>query len=329
MTILDSFVFSINAVLPLVFLSALGYILRRSNFLTEEFIKTGNKFIFKYCLSCLLFLNVYNISEFNPSYIRVMVFAFCSVLVLVLLSFVCCSLFVKDSRQKGVIAQIFFRSNYAIIGIPLAQNLYGDRGGAVGAVILSCTIPLFNIFAVIVLTVFLKENNHKISVKSILWKIITNPLIDGIIAGASCLLLRPFLHGWTLKDGQLRFVYKTVENLSKIASPLALVILGAQFRFSAVKRLFSKIAVSVLIRLVFVPVAGLSAAHFLCPDFAGPEYAGLLALFGTPAAVSGTIMAYQMNNDGELSGQILVWTTILSGFTLFLFISFFRYTGIF
>ena len=80
---------------------------------------------------------------------------------------------------------------------------------------------------------------------------------------------------------------------------------------------------------MIVPVAGLSAAYFLFPEFSGPEFAGLLALFGTPAAVSGAIMAYQMNNDGELANQILVWTTLFSGFTLFLFITFFRAVGIF
>lgn len=341
MGISESFIFSINAVLPLVLLSAIGYFLRRANFLTEEFIKVGNNFLFRVCLSSLMFVNIYSIKEFSLTYLKIMAFTVASILTMVLVSFVFCAFFVKDPKQKGVIAQNFFRSNFAIIGIPLAQTLFGEKGGAVGAVILSCTIPLFNIFAVIALTIFIKDDsdvqpndaaahkNHKISVKSILYKIITNPLIDGVLAGAVVLAVRPYANGWSLKDGDFRFLYKTIENLSKIASPLALVILGGQFKFSAVKRLFSKIFFSVLMRLVIVPVVGLSIAHLLFPEFSGPEFAGLLALFGTPAAVSGVIMAYQMNNDGELAGQILVWTTLFSGFTLFLFITFFRATGIF
>lgn len=329
MGISESLLFSLNAVLPLVILSAVGYLLRRSNFLTEEFIKIGNKFLFRICLSSLMLINMYSIKEFNSTYIKIMAFTVVSILTLIAVSFVFCAFFVKDPKQKGVIAQNFFRSNFAIIGIPLAQTLFGEKGGATGAVILSCAIPLFNIFAVIAMTTFIKDGNHKISVKSILYKIITNPLIDGIVAGAVVLFLRPHVNGWTLKDGQLRFVYKAVENLSKIASPFALVILGGQFHFSAVKKLFTKIFFSVLLRLVIVPVAGLSAAYFLFPEFSGPEFAGLLALFGTPAAVSGAIMAYQMNNDGELANQILVWTTLFSGFTLFLFITFFRAVGIF
>ncbi|QTQ15924.1 AEC family transporter [Treponema parvum] len=326
---MESFVFSMNAVLPLVCLTALGYALRQSNFFNDDFIKAGNKFVFSVCLPCLMFVNIYNIKKMSSAYYKVMLFASVSMLALIAIGTLFCVFFVRDPKQKGVMAQAFFRSNFAIIGIPLARSIFGDEGGAMGAVILACSIPLFNISSVFLLTVFLKEGQKRISVRSILYKILKNPLIDGIFFGGLMVALRPYVNGWTLKDGEIRFVYRVIEELAKAASPFSLVILGGQFQISAVKRLFSKIAFAVFVRLVAVPVAGLFAAHLIFTDFKGPEYAALLALFGSPIAVASAIMANQMNNDGELAGQILVWTTFFSGLTLFCFISFFRFKGIF
>jgi predicted permease len=275
-----------------------------------------------------MFVNVYNIKKFNPVYRDIAVFAAIAILVLMLGGFVWAVLFVKDPKQKGVMIQAFYRSNFAI-GVPLASSLYGSGGDPIAAIILACTIPLFNASAVIFLTVFVNEGKHTIPVRKILYKIVTNPLIIGIAAALVCLALRPLMHGWTVKGGNLRFLYKIIESLAGIASPFALVILGGQFRFSAARRLFPLIAVGVFARLILAPVVGLSAAHFFFPQFGGPEYAALIALFGSPIAVSSAIMANQMDNDGELADQLLVWTTLLSSVTIFCLVAFFRTVGIF
>ena len=225
--------------------------------------------------------------------------------------------------------QAFYRSNYAIIGIPLVTLLFGESGGAAAAIVLACTIPIYNASAVVLLTVFVRENGARISVWSIIKKILANPLIDGILLGLICQLIRPYLGGWTLKESNLRFVYRTLENLSRITAPFALIILGGQFRFSAAKRLLPQITVAVLARLVFAPLVGLTAAHICFPHFSAQEFAALVPLFGSPVAVASAIMANQMHNDGELAGQILVWTTLFSGLTIFAIIVILRLLGIF
>lgn len=330
---MDSLIFTFNAILPIVLLVALGYFLKKVNLISDAFIKDCHKFNFRWGFFAMIFCNMYSIQSFSKQYADLLIFASLSILSIVFIGFVLGGFFVKDPKQKGVITQATFRSNFAIIGIPLAQSLFGDEAAKSAALLVSVTIPIFNIFSVIALTVFIKDESEKKSIpsqiKSIFIKLLKNPMIEGVLAGGFCILIRPYLGGWTLKGGSFGFIYKTLETLSKMCTPLALIMLGGQFKFSAVKRLLPKIVPMVLIRIVIVPLLGLLAAHYFYPQFGGPEYAGFIALFGTPVAVASAIMADQMGNDGELAGQILVWSTIFSAFSLFGFIFFFRAIGLF
>ncbi len=325
---IDTLIFSLNAVLPLILLVLIGYLLRKKGLFTDEFLRIANKFCFRFCFFSTMFINIYKIEKFDPVYADLAVFTVISILVLMAIGLVYALIFIKDPRQKGVMIQAFYRSNYAIIGIPLVTMLFGEGNGAVAAIVLACTIPVFNASAVIFLTIFVRAEGQKISLWSIVKKILTNPLIDGILLGLVCQLLRPHFGGWTLEKGEIRFIYRTFESLSKITSPFALIILGGQFRFSATKRLLPQISVAVIARLIFAPLAGLTAAHLCFPHFSAQEFAALVPLFGSPVAVASAIMANQMHNDGELAGQILVWTTLLSGLTIFVTIVILRLLGI-
>ena len=43
----DIFLTSVNAIVPIILLIVLGYLLKRINFLNTNFVKTGNKFVFR------------------------------------------------------------------------------------------------------------------------------------------------------------------------------------------------------------------------------------------------------------------------------------------
>ena len=127
---------------------------------------------------------------------------------------------------------------------------------------------------------------------------------------------------FTLK-GNLKFLYTALNNLKSIASPLALVVMGAQFEFSAVKGMFKEIAAGTLSRLVIAPVVGIGLAILLSARTGlltcGPsEYPALVALYGSPMAVSAAVMAGQMRNDQQLATQLVVWTSVFSILTVFL-----------
>lgn len=239
---------------------------------------------------------------------------------------------VKQPSQKGVLLQAVFRSNFAIIGLPLATTLFGEAGARTAALLSMVTIPLFNVLAVISLSVFVGDGAKKPSAREVLHNIITNPLILGVLAGVLVLALRALFArlGWAFRLTDIPGLYDAIDMAASAATPLALLVLGGQFELSAVRQLARPIVLGSVMRLVVVPAAALLAAHALFPGFGGAEYASFVALFGTPTAVSGAVMASEMGGRrGAGRGQLVVWTTLGSAFTLFFFIALLRAVGIF
>lgn len=336
---MDNLLFTINVVLPIILPILVGYFLKRIHFFKEGFLTQANKLVFTLFIPILLFSNLYmaDLSEINWLFVG---FSAGSLIVLFLIGLVI-TLFFPDRKQKGVILQAAFRSNYAIIGIPLATMLGGESAVASAAVVAAATVPLFNILAVVALTMFDHEEGQKVDIKNMLHKIITNPLIIGVVCGlVVCAInsligmdtMKALLHpvdenGTELRQG-LYFVYKTIKDLGGVATPLALIVLGGKFEFSAVKKLWKQLTVSVSMRLIVAPAIFLTIAY-LIGFKSSTEFAILIALFGTPIAVSSAPMAAQMGQDEELAGQIVVWTCSISAITLFVIILICTFIGIF
>ena len=340
------FMTAINAILPIVLLILLGYALKRIGFLTGEFLKVGNKLVFNVCLPCMLFVNIYSIDDFAAVDWGLVIYSVIAVFVIYGIGLIVSVVTTKDNRRRGVILQCTYRSNFAIIGISLAASLAGHAAGAqdtvngVVAIIQVFTIPIFNILAVVSLSVFVRKPvaqtdgegvpavRRHTEVKGILLGIVKNPLIIGILLGLVAVGIRyaeraafgspaPF----TL-EGNLTFLYNALYSLKQVATPLALIVLGGQFEFSAASGMSGEIVVGTLFRIVIAPLIGVGCAVLLSEftdllSFGQTEYPALVALFGTPVAVSSAIMAAEMDNDQQLAGQLVVWTSICSIFTLF------------
>jgi predicted permease len=237
----------------------------------------------------------------------------------------------KKKSCRGALMQGIFRSNYALIGISLASSLFPENGAAVATLLSAFIVPCFNILAVIALSIF-NNNGEKPNFKKVLLGIIKNPLILSIAAGGVALLIRYILvsAGISFRISEIPAIWNTMKNLSSIATPIALLVLGAQFEFSAIKSLRREIISGVVLRSVIVPIIGIGAAYLLFgKSFGGAQYAALVAAFCTPIAVSSVPMAQEMGADTELAGQLVVFTTISSAVTVFVASAILRAVGIF
>lgn len=328
----DAFLFAANAVLPIVLIIALGYILKRIGLLNQAFLDVGNKLTFRVLIPALLFYNIYQIGSFSEINFGFVLYGLVAVFVIFLLAMFVTCLFTKDNGKRGALIQAAFRSNYAIIGLPLASSLFGDKGAAAAGVMSAFCVPLFNILAVVTLTIFNNGTEKgKIDVKKILLGIVKNPLIIGTVAGLLTLGIRELFVqadiGFRLSD--IGFLYETLKNVKSICTPFALLVLGGKFEFSAVKRQLKYIVFGTAIRTVAVPVIGLLSAYFLVPGLSGEHFATYIAVFATPVAVASAIMAKEMHADDELAGQLVVWTSLVSTVTIFIYVAVFRGIGVF
>ncbi len=316
-----------NAVLPIVLLILLGYFLRCKGFLTEHFVALGNKLVFRICLPIMMFVNVYGIASLSEVRWDLCLYVVAAVTVLFALGWIMAQGATADRRRRGVLLQCSFRSNYAIIGLPLATTLGGEAAAAAAAVLSAIVVPLFNVLAVVSLSVFVQGEGKNTDVKKLLKNVAKNPLIGGVVAGLVALLLRWWQErqfGTVVFSLQrdLEPVYTALRNLKDITSPFALLMLGGQFRFSAVKELWKEVVSGTLFRTVVAPLIGVGAAVVLNAQGLLPcgtaEYPALIALFGSPVAVSSAIMAREMHNDEQLAAQLVVWTSVASIATIFL-----------
>lgn len=333
----EVFSFSFNAVSPIILLAVAGYIIKGTGLFDDDFFKKCNSLVFKVFLPILIFKNIYDIESVGDINFAVMLYCVLAILILCVIGNLVAGVFAQHRGQKGVINQSSFRSNYAIIGIPLAESLGGTPAVAFAGVLSAVCIPLFNFLAVVILSRYSKKD-YEPPVKDIIKSAGKNPLIRAVAMGIALLVVRSFIPEdsagqliFSVKE-DLPFIYTTISNLAKVASPLALVVLGARFEFKSVKSLAKPIVVSVILRLCVAPVVGIGGAVLMSSlgvmNFTVTEYPALISLFGTPIAVSSAVMVGEIGGDEQLANQIVVWTSLASVFSIFATVFLMRSVGL-
>lgn len=306
---------SANAVLPMCLIMALGYGTRRLGWIRREEIFAINKIAFRIFLPCLLYYNVY-CSDLSGSFDPLlMAYAVGGVLLTFGLSLGYTLLTEKLPERRGVMIQGMFRSNYVIMGIPVATALLGsDQLGTV-SILIAVVVPLFNMLAVVVLEVF---RGQKPKPLHILGQIVKNPLVI-----ASALGILTLAAGIRLPH----ILERTIQNVSAIASPLQLFLLGAFFQFSGLKTYRRELVTVSAAKLIVSPGLFLGLGALL--GFRGVAFVSLIGIFASPTAVNSFTMAQQMDGDAELAGDIVVTTSAVSILTMFLWIFLFKSLGMF
>ena len=307
---------SANAVLPMFMLLAAGFLSQKAGVLTREDVPRFNKVAFRIFLPCLLFYNIYCSDLSAAVKPGLIIYAVCGVLLVFAAAYLSVQHLVRREDWKGVIAQGIFRSNFVIMGIPIAQALVGaDQLGAV-TVLIAVVVPLFNFLSVYVLERFRGGN---VNVRKVLLEVAKNPLIISSLLGILCQLL-----GIRLPH----LLEQTVSSLSVIASPLQLFLLGAFFRFDGLGRYLKPLTAVTTVKLFVTPAVLLGTAALL--GIRGGDFVGLIGIFASPTAVNSFTMVQQMDcGDAELAGDIVVMTSAVSILSFFLWILIFKTFGIF
>ena len=303
---MESLIISLEIVLPLFLLMALGYVIKLTGMMNETSVKQVNKVIFKIFLPLLVFCNIYNTELAESFNSHLLLYGVAGVLIQFVLSLCLAVLLEKDNSQRGVMLQGMFRSNFVLFGIPISTALFGDTAAGLASILIAVIIPLYNVLAVISLELF---NGKKPNLGKILIGIITNPLIIGSVLGIVFVVLMLSIP---------KPIYDTITDLSSIATPLAFVILGASFSFGDVRRYIKNVLIVLSAKLLVFPALFLGIALLL--GFRGAPLAVLLTVFGAPIAVSSFTMAQQMGGDDKLAGQLVVFSSIFSIGTMFLLI---------
>lgn len=307
---------ALNAVSPLFFSMAAGFLAQKAEILTRQDVPKINKVAFQVFLPCLLFYNIYTSDLSAAVRPRLILFAVIGVLLVSTVSVFGVLRFVPQPDRRGVISQGVFRSNHLIMGIPIAQALVGSENLGPVALLVAVIALLFNLLAVIALESF---RGGRAKTGTVLLGIVKNPLIISSVLGLVFLMLKLRLP---------KLVEQSIASLGSIATPLQLFLLGAFFRFSGLRRYVKPLAAVTCIKLLITPAFMLGAAAAF--GFRGVEFVALIGVFASPTAVNSFTMVQQMHcGDEELAGDIVVCTSAFSVLSLFLWIWLFKSLGMF
>lgn len=327
---LQALQFATEAITPIIALVVIGYVLKRIGMVNKDFCKIANKLVFRVFLPASLFLSVYRIPDIGSIDLGYILYALGAILVIFLLALPSVYFFTKHNDRRGPTLQATFRSNFALVGIPLAGALFGEEGTMIASLLSAAVVPLFNVLAVISLSLF-SGGTKKPSVKKILLDIAKNPLILSIGAGLVALAIRALLIrgdiSWRLVD--VKPLYEVLSYLASVATPLALLVLGMQFEFSTAKEMRREIVFGTVARIVAAPLFGIGVAFlFFRTRFNGAHFAAFVSLFATPVAVSSVPMTQEMKGNTPLAGQFVVFTTLLSALSIFIASFLLRLAGV-
>ena len=329
---MDSFIFALYAVAPIILMVVIGYMLKKIGFMNERFAKEANRLVFRIFMPVMLFVKIYNMKDLSGIDFGFIGYASIAVLVTFFLAIPASIAIARKKNRRGVLIQAALRSGYSLIGIPLAESLYGVAGAEAATLLSAAVIPLFNVLSVISLVAIGNDSDEKPSVKSIVFDIIKNPLIVGIASALVCVGIRMVFVRFNInfRISNITPVMTVLQYLSNLAIPLALLVLGAQFEFSAVSSLKREIIWGTVIRTVIVPAFAIGIAYFFFRDrFAPAHFATFVAVFATPVAVPSVPMVQEMGGDVTLAGQLVVWSTLVSALTVFLVTFLLRLGGAF
>lgn len=299
---MDSFMFSLNATMPVFLVMVCGYVFRQMNLINDNFAEVADKLVFNVALPVYVFQDIAGCdlkADLSPKFALFCAGATCAFF---FGTWILSEVFIKDKNEIGSFVQGAYRGSAAVLGIAFAENIYGDAGMVPAMIVAS--IPLFNIFAVIILSRS-DKNNASLKPGRLLINILKNPILVGIFAGIPFAIL------------QVDFppiVDKTLGSIGALSTPLALISIGASFMGSEAISKIKLTVVASVVKLVVIPAIFLPIAVWM--GFRDAHLLAITILLGAPSTVSGYIMAKNMNNDYVLSSNIVVATTLFSSVSI-------------
>ena len=324
---METFLFALRAIAPILLIIGLGMAVRRLGNWDGAFFKRLNGLCFHLFLPINLFWNIYTVEDLREINWLLMGFLALGILAALGIGWVVTTLLIRERSQKGVMIQASFRANHAILGLPLAESLGGAAAMGFASVAKSMCVPIYNILAVWILSWYSGAEHP--GMKTLLKRMAKNPLIGASLFGMLLVILRNALGLETPVLQSLPSIYKTLQNLSRVASPLMLFVLGACLDFKAVGGLLPKISLGVLLRLVLAPGVVIGASLLLWEplQITSVHMPTILAVCASPVAVSSSVMTQEIGGDDQLASQIVVWSSAASMLTIFLLVFFLRSVG--
>ena len=301
---MELILFVANNVFPVFIIIALGQVLRRLNIINANFCSIANQLIFVVALPAFIFVEMLKLDVKKAFDFNLVGYAYLGTILTILLAWAIGVWMKIEKVNLGAFVQGSFRGNLAIIGLALIQNIGGPPALGKASVALAFVLPLYNIFAIVVLSVAGNSAGGDLY-KKVLKDIAVNPLLIALGGGFIVAFARIQLPGIAIT---------TVNYLASLSLPLALIGIGGSLGKENMQGTPKLALVATLIKVLVSPVILTVFAYYL--GFRGYDLLILYIVFGAPTAIISYVMADQMGSNGVLASSIIMLTTFFSVFTI-------------
>ncbi|ROO38205.1 AEC family transporter [Pseudomonas sp. 7SR1] len=295
------FLETLNVTAPVFAMLFLGVLLKRIEWINDNFIHIASSLVFNVTMPALLFLGILH-ADLHAALQPDLLIYFC---IATLLSFAMAwgwAIWRCPREDRGIYTQGAFRGNNGVIGLALAASMYGDYGISLGAILAALVILFYNTLSTIVLAVY--SPVIKSDPWSICKSVISNPLIISVIVAA------PFAY-WQI--GVPNWFETSAKYLSQMTLPLALICIGGTLSLAALRKSGKMALSSSLVKMVGLPLVTTLGAWLW--GFRGAELGILFLYFGSPTAAASFVMARAADGNHELAAAIIVITTLMAAIT--------------
>lgn len=288
-----NFLLGLNIIFPIFFVIFAGYLAKQKGFLDEHFVSTSTWIVFYVALPLKLFSDIRSahIETLPTTYVA---YILLGIFLIFFATWIAARPFIPDRKKLSAFVHCSFRSNFVYVGYPILESLYGKPSPEHMIVITVFGLTLYNILAIVILTLYSESEDKKLHPGKILLKILKNPMIIAIFIGVVFNILQiPVYTG--LDNG--------ISLLAALCTPLSLLLIGASLNFESVTHDLALVFASATIRtiltpLILIPVGiaiGLSAVEL------GIAY----VFWATPCAINCFIYTKEMGGDSELASKII------------------------
>jgi len=297
--------FIINTVSPIFLIVVIGWTLRKIGVIQENFIKQSIKFVFNVTLPILIFLKL-AVADFSLIFDSgIIVLVYVCMFIVFILGWLLARIFIKKGNGRGVFIQGGFWPNNVIIGLALIMNVFGEDAVSKMVMILVFLIPLDYMLSVVALTISDRHDKMGKAMSEMIKTIALNPVIITAVAAIVFSLVRVPIPNVMIDTG---------NYIAAITLPLALIGVGGTMKIKHLQNTSFITLGALIMKLLVSPLIATTMGYLI--GYTGIDLGIIFIIFACPTAIMSFVLADSMTPHGELAGNIVLTTTLVSAITI-------------
>ncbi len=298
------FFFSLHTILPLFLIIFFGIVMIRLGAATVAWVDMLNKYALRIGFPALIFAALAKL-DFSFAENATLIYANSLYLIgCMLLAFPVGSLFKTSVKTKQTLILVLAFGNITYLGIPVLIDTMGQQ--AVGTAVILTSIYLAWMFS-LALVLIEVAGDGKLHLKTMLIKLVTNPLLIAVILGI-------IASAWKISSQSS--LMKSLDMIAQSVTAVVLLSLGifmGSQKFGTIREWIPVFGLSLLI-MVILP--GIFCFCLKYTSLTGIPFRSSILDAAMPLGLTPYALSQQYGLNTRLAGRLVVLSTMLSLFSL-------------